>query len=89
MTVTVEIPEAVTSQMQLSSVEIQRRALVGVVVEGYRRHELSRGQVSEMLDLSFSETAELLAEHGCGIGSDLTFEDYSRELDEAKAFLNR
>jgi predicted HTH domain antitoxin len=89
MTVTVEIPDAVARQVHLSAAEVQHHALVGVVVEGYRRHELSRGQVSELLDLSFSETAELLAEHGCGIGSDMTFEEYEREYEQARTFLKR
>jgi predicted HTH domain antitoxin len=89
MTVTVEIPDAVARELHLSAEEAQRQTLVGLVVEGYRRHELSRGRVSELLDLSFSETAELLAEHGCGIGSDMTFEDYRREYEEAKTFLKR
>jgi predicted HTH domain antitoxin len=89
MTVTVEIPDAVTRELDLSTAEMQRRALVGLVVEGYRRHELSRGQVSEILDLSFSETAELLAAHGCGIGSDATFEDFEREFEEAQSFLKQ
>jgi predicted HTH domain antitoxin len=89
MTVTVEIPDAVAREMHLSATEAQRRTLASLVVDGYRKGELSRGQVSELLDLSFSETADLLKEHGCGIGSGTTFEEYEREYEQAQAILKR
>ncbi len=89
MTVTVEIPDAVAREMHLSAEEAQRRALISLVVDGYRQGELSRGQVSELLDLSFSETADLLKEQGCGIGSGATFEEFEREYKEAQTFLKQ
>lgn len=89
MTVTVEIPDAVTRETHLSTAEVQRRALVGLMVEGYRRGELSRGQVSELLDLSFWETADLLKEHGCGIGSDMTFEEFERQSEQLKDYIGK
>jgi predicted HTH domain antitoxin len=89
MTMTVEIPDAVAHQMHLSGAEAQRRTLASLVVDGYRKGELSRGQVSELLDLSFGETAELLKEHGCGIGSGTTLEEFERESAQARGFLKR
>ena len=89
MTVTVEIPDAVAREMHLNAAEAQRRALTSLVVDGYRKRELSRGQVSELLDLSFSETADLLKERGCGIGSGATFEEFESEYEHAQAFLKR
>ena len=89
MILTVELPDRIASQLHLDGSEAQRQALVGIVVEGYRRHDLSRGQVSELLDLSFGETADLLKEHGCAIGSDMTIEDYKRDYEAAKAYLKR
>ncbi len=56
MTVIVEIPDSVAREMHLSAAEAQRRTMTSLVVDGYRKGELSRGQVSELLDLSFSET---------------------------------
>jgi len=89
MTLTVEIPDAVTRELHLSKAEVQRRVLVGLVVEGYRRGELSRGQVSEILDLSFTETADLLKEQGCGIGSGLTFEEFERQSEALNAYITK
>jgi predicted HTH domain antitoxin len=89
MYLTLEIPDDIARQMHLDGPEAQRRALIGIVVEGYRKHELSRGQVSEMLNLSFWETADLLKEQGCGIGSDMTIEEFRDELEQAQAYLKR
>jgi predicted HTH domain antitoxin len=89
VTLTVEIPDAITREMHLDGVEARRRALIGIVVEGYRRHELSRGQVSEMLGLSFWETADLLKEQGCGIGSGLTVEEFQRQSEQLQAYIDK
>ena len=89
MNVTLEIPDAIARQMHLDGPQAQRQALIGVVVEGFRQGTLSRGQVSELLNLSFWETADLLKEHGCGIGSNQTFEEFERESELARAYLKR
>jgi predicted HTH domain antitoxin len=82
MIVTVEIPDAVARQMHLDGPEAQRRTLVRLAVDGYRVGELSRGQVSELLDLSLWETEALLKEHGSGLG--MTFEQYEKDFAEAR-----
>jgi predicted HTH domain antitoxin len=85
MNLNVEIPDAIARQMQLDGPEAQRRALVSLAVDGYRRHELSRGQVSELLGLSFWETETLLKEHGCDL--DLTVEEFERQSERLKAYM--
>ena len=89
MTVTVEIPDAVAREMHLSAAEAQRRTMASLVVDGYRKGELSRGQLSELLDLSFSETADLLKEQGCGIGSGTTIEEFESEYAQERTFLKQ
>jgi predicted HTH domain antitoxin len=56
-----------------------------LALEGYRAGELSRGQVSEMLDLESNETERFLKEHGCGLG--LSFEEYERDSKRLREFL--
>lgn len=85
MIVTVEIPDAIARQMHLDGPEAQRRALVTLAVDGYRAGELSRGQVSELLDLSLWETEALLKERGCGMG--LSLEEYQKDFERARAFV--
>jgi len=58
-------------------------------VEGYRKGELSCGQVTELLKLSFWETAELLKEHGCGIGSDMTFDEFEHHSEQLRAYIGQ
>jgi len=71
--------------MHLDGPEAQRRALVSLAVDGYRKHELSRGQVSELLALSFWETETLLKEHGCNI--DLSVEEFERQSEQLRAYV--
>ncbi|HEX4141540.1 MAG TPA: UPF0175 family protein [Candidatus Methylacidiphilales bacterium] len=87
MNVTVEIPDAIARQMHLDGPEAQRRALVSLAVDGYRRHELSRGQVSELLNLSFGETEMLLKEHGCDM--DLSVEEFERQSEQLRAYIDK
>ena len=85
MNLTVEIPDSFARQMHLDGPEAQRRALVSLAVDGYRKHELSRGQVSELLALSFWETETLLKEHGCNI--DLSVEEFERQSEQLRAYV--
>jgi predicted HTH domain antitoxin len=87
MIVTVEIPDALARQMHLDGPQAHRTALERLAVDGYRTGELSRGQVSELLDLSFSETEALLKENGCGLG--MTFEEYEQSSTRLREFLAR
>lgn len=87
MLVTVEIPDTYASQMHLDGASAARRTLEALTIDGYNAGELSRGQVSEMLGLSFHETEALLKAHGCGLG--LSIEDYERSLERGREFLRR
>lgn len=89
MNVTLDLPEVFVREMHLDQPEAQRRALIALAVEGYRAGELSRGQISELLDLSFWDTAALLNEHGCGLGNGMSVEDYERESERARAMFKR
>lgn len=63
MNVTIEIPDHIASALSSKDADVPRRVLEMLAVDGYRTGELSRGQVSEMLALSFYETEELLHKH--------------------------
>jgi predicted HTH domain antitoxin len=87
MIVSIEIPDAMASQMHLDGAEGSHRALEACAIEGYRSGQLSRGQVSELLGLSLWETEALLKERDCGLG--ITFAEYERDVEGARAFLAR
>ena len=63
MLVSVELPDPIAKQLRLDGEQGKRRALEMFALEGYRNGELSRGQVSELLDLEFNETMEFLRAH--------------------------
>ncbi len=87
MIVTVEIPDAFAHQMHLDGPQARRRTLESLAADSYRAGELSRGQVSELLGLSFWETEALLKEHGCGLG--MSFEEYEQSSKRLREFLAR
>jgi predicted HTH domain antitoxin len=64
MTVTVDIPEAVTSFIGPAK-EVPRRMLESIVADLYRDEKISRGKVREILGLSWHEGEEFLARKGC------------------------
>jgi len=63
MTVLLELPDAYAKQLHLDGAEGNRRALEMLVLEGYRRGELSQGHVGELLGIGFHETEEFLQAH--------------------------
>jgi hypothetical protein len=87
MIFSVEIPDAYARQMHLDGPQASRYALERLVSDGYRAGELSRGQVSELLGLSFWETEALLKKHDCGLG--LNFEEYERDSKRLRELLTR
>jgi len=87
MNVTVEIPDSFARQMHLDGPEAQNRTLLKLALESYRAGELSRGQVGELLGLSFWETETLLKEHGCDM--DLTVEEFERQSEQLEAYIAR
>ena len=61
MAITLELPQEIELQLQEEwNGELARRVLEALAVEGYRQGVLSRGQVSELLGLSFQETEAFL-----------------------------
>jgi len=87
MNVSVEIPDAIARQMHLDGPEAQRRALIKLAMESYRAGELSRGQVGDLLNLSFGETEHILREHGCDM--ELSVEDFERQSEQLKAYISK
>ena len=51
MTISVQVPDALAKALHLDGPQLNRRALEALALDGYRTGELSRGQVSELLDL--------------------------------------
>jgi predicted HTH domain antitoxin len=58
-----------------------------VVVDGYRRGDLSRGQVGKLLDLSLWETEALLKRHNCGLG--MSVREYEKRVNRLRKYLGR
>ena len=87
MIFSVEVPDAIASQLRLDGPQPSRRALEALALEGYRTGELSRGQVSELLDLEFNETMAFLKDHGCM--RSITPEDFDQDVKALQAFLGR
>jgi len=69
--VTVNIPADIARQYGRDHEQIARHLLEQAAVEGYRRREISRGQVAQMLCLDWAETEEFLAQHHCDRHYDL------------------
>jgi predicted HTH domain antitoxin len=61
----VHLPEDVAGRFGNTPETAARQLLESAAVEGYRSQRLSRGQVREMLGLSWQETEDFLGEHGC------------------------
>jgi predicted HTH domain antitoxin len=64
MAITLELPQEIEQQLEEAwNGDLPRKILEAVAVEGYRQGVLSRGQVSELLRLSFHDTETFLKEH--------------------------
>lgn len=87
MLVSVNVPDQIAAQLHLDGEAGQRRALEMFALAGYSAGELSRGQVSELLDLELNETMAFLKEHGntqC-----LTLREFEEDAERAREFLGR
>jgi predicted HTH domain antitoxin len=87
MRFSVEVPDALAQQLHLDGADGERRALEIFAVEGYRRGELSRGQISELLGLEFNETEGLLKAHHAFIP--LSREEFARSSKGLEGLLSR
>lgn len=63
MNITIEIPERIADALSSKGADVQRRVLEMLALDGYQTGDLSRGEVGEMLSLSFQETEEFLHQH--------------------------
>ena len=87
MILSVEMPDSIARQLHVDGPQGSRHALERLALDGYRVGELSRGQVSELLGMSFWETEAFLKEHECGLG--LSIEEYERSSKQLREFLSR
>ena len=72
MLLSVEVADPIAKSLSLNGPSSTRRVLEMLAREG----KLSRGQVSDMLDLEFNETGKFLKDHGAMLG--LSDQDYDR-----------
>ena len=86
MVISLEMPDAIAKQLHLDGPQSNRRALEMFALEGYRSNELSRGQVSELLGMSFEETERFLKEHHAHI--EMTLPDFQRSSEELNRLLS-
>ena len=87
MTISVQVPDTLAKALHLDGPQLNRRALEALALDGYRTGELSRGQVSELLDLEVNETMILLKQHGCARG--VTFEEHEHSIERFRKSLER
>lgn len=87
MRVTLDVPDRIAEALCLNGRDVERRVLEMLVLDGYRTGELSRGEVSEMLSLSFQETEEFLHRSGAELGLSVT--EYEQEAEALQQALGR
>ncbi len=76
----VEVPDSFTKPLHLDGPQPERRVLEVLALHGYRSGELSRGQVSELLDLEFNETMGFLKKYDCA--RSISFEELEQEVQQ-------
>jgi predicted HTH domain antitoxin len=82
MTITLELPQDIESQLlEEWNGQLSHKILEAIAVDGYRQGTLSRGQVSELLSLSFTDTETFLVERAAS--SPFDWED----LEQGRAAL--
>ncbi len=87
MTVSVDLPDDIAAQLHLEGEAGRRRALEMLVLEGYRAGELSRGKLSELLNLELNETDQFLKAHNAI--SSTTLEEFDRASESLDDLLSR
>jgi hypothetical protein len=61
--VTLHIPDDIAKRLSATGVDVPRRALEVIALEGYRDHTLTLYQVSELLGISGVETEDFRGQH--------------------------
>jgi len=78
MEVKLRIPDDIAEHLSGSGVDLSRRAMEALALEGYRDQSLTLYQVSELLGLSRIETEDFLGRHHVPL-SNLEEADLNRE----------
>jgi predicted HTH domain antitoxin len=86
MTLVLELPDSWKNLLGLDAADAAGRARQMLVMQGYREGRLSRGQVAEMLGLSFHEAEALLKKHGAE--QQPTFEELEASGAKLRGLLN-
>lgn len=82
MTVTLEVPDSIVRQLGKNEQEVGRAIMECAALQGYRQETLSRGQVRELLGLSWHETEVFLHTHNAELHYDLAdLENDRRAMD--------
>ncbi|MEN3940907.1 UPF0175 family protein [Prosthecobacter sp. SYSU 5D2] len=85
MHLSLELPDVIAHSLRLDGPSSSRRALEMLALEGYQEGKLSRGQVSEMLDLGFNETEQFLLQ--LGPDQEYSIEDFCQDAQNLRQFL--
>ncbi|HEY7333346.1 MAG TPA: UPF0175 family protein [Bryobacteraceae bacterium] len=83
LTLTIQLPDNLVSQLGAEGRDLQRAALEAFAVEEYRAKRLTHSQVGALLGLSRWEVDGLLKQHQVWL--DYTMEDFRKEGDALKA----
>ena len=81
--ITIELPDTIAQELGRVSGDVSRRVVEAVALDGYRSDQLSRGDVAQLLGLSWHEAEQFLAEHG------LRYRYAIEDLHEDRQTLNR
>jgi hypothetical protein len=88
MTITVEIPERLASQLVAAGQDPARAALEAIALEGYRSDRLSEAEVRELLGFETRmEVHAFLKEHGVFLH--YTYEDFLHDRETASQISQR
>jgi predicted HTH domain antitoxin len=85
MLLSLELPDLIAHSLRLDGPSSNRRALEMLALEGYREGMLSRGQVSEMLNIEFNETERFLLQ--LGADHEYSIEDFRQDSQNLRQFL--
>lgn len=86
MDVTVSIPDKFVPVSEFAS-DISRQMLEAYAIENYRQLKMSRGQLSELLDMSIDEANTFLKEHNVPLN--YTMDDLDADFRAVELFLKK
>ena len=86
MDITVSIPDKFVPVSEFAS-DIPRQMLEAYAIENYRQLKMSRGQLSELLDMSIDEANTFLKEHNVPLN--YTMDDLDADFRAVELFLKK